>query len=98
MASIALLLDRVLGSVDEAGEVAIVEVAEPVHLVRRREGAVEPRDDRRRELEAEVHPLGADVEEEIARGRDRMPCVRDDLTQRMELGWTWRPEEDVPGV
>ena len=63
--------DRVLGAVDEAEQVAAVEVAEAVHLVDDGRGAAEPLGHPGSELEAEVQLLGLDVEEQVARSRDR---------------------------
>ena len=93
-----VLADRVLRAVDKAGEIAIVEVAEPVHLVDGRQSAAEPRDDLDGQLEAEIHAVGPDVEEEIARRRDRMAGVGNDLGERVELGRTGIAEERVPGI
>ena len=63
---------RIFGAVDEPKEVAVVEVAKAVHLVDRRDRVAERAHDLRRHLEAEVHPLRADMEQEVPRGRDRM--------------------------
>ena len=43
---------RVLGAVDKTEQVALVEIAEAVHLVDRRHRAAEPLHDLRRQLEA----------------------------------------------
>ena len=93
-----LLPHRVLGAVDEAGQVAVVEVAEPVRLVDRGDRALEPRHDLGRELEAEVHPLGADVEEDVAGGRDRVAVAGEHLLERVEQRRPRLPVEDVPRV
>ena len=89
---------RILGSVDEAQEVAVVEVAEAVNLVDRRHGVAKPRHDLRRHLEAEVHPPGANMEQKIARGRDRMARSGPDLPERVKLGGARIPEQPIPGL
>ena len=93
-----VLADRVLGAVDEAGEIAVVEVPEPVHLVDRGDSPAQPRHDQRRQLEAEVEPIGADVEEDVAGSRDRDARPRGDRPERMEPGGARRPEEYVPPI
>jgi hypothetical protein len=92
-----ILVDGVLRAVDEAQKVAVIEVLEAVHLVGCRDGAAQPRHDLRRKLEAHVHALGADVEEEIARRR-RGVMLALDLTKGMQLPGPRRAEQPVPGV
>jgi len=65
-----------------------------VHLVSRRDGATQPRHDLRRELEAHVHALGPDVEEEIARRR-RGVMLALDLAKGMQLLGPRRAEQPV---
>ena len=64
----ALLALGVLGAVDEAGEIAGVEVAEAVHLVHHLDRVAELRADPQRQLEVEVGPLRDDVQQQIAAG------------------------------
>ena len=92
------LTRRVLRAVDEADEIAVVEIAEAMHFVDGRDRVAEPRHDLRRQLEAEVHALGADVEQEIARRGDRMARSGADLAERMQLRRPRRAEQPVPGV
>ena len=63
---------RVLRPVDKADQVAIVEIAKAMHLVDRRNRVAEPGHDLRRQFEAKIHSLGADVEQQIARRGDGM--------------------------
>ena len=66
---------RVLGAVDEAQQVALVEVLEAVHLVDARWPRRRSRSHQLRgQLEAQVHPPGADVEQQVAR-RGRRRCA-----------------------
>ena len=72
---------RILGPVNEAGEIAIVEIAEAMDLVLGRDGAVQAGHDLTRELEAEVHPLGPDVEQDVAGSRDGSAWSAPDLLE-----------------
>ena len=89
---------RVLGAVDEAHQVAVVEELEAVHLVDDRDGARHRVDDPAGQLEADVHRLGADVEQQIARRRrgvvpGRPRARRTDAVRRARSG-----EQPVPRV
>jgi hypothetical protein len=92
-----LLAARILGAVDEAEQVALVEVTKAVNLVDRRDRATEALHDPGRELEAEIHALGADMEQQIARGRDRVARPRPNLAEDMQLGRPRLSEHAVPG-
>ena len=89
---------RVLGAVDEPQKVAVVEVAKAVHLVDRGHRIAEPPHDLRRHLEAQVHPLGADMEQEIARSGDCVARSSPELAERVKFGRTRVPEQPIPGV
>ena len=92
-----LLVRGVLGPVDEAEQVPLIEVAEPVDLVRRRDLAVEAGHDQGRQLEAEVRPRGADVKQEVPRRRHR-PVDAADLAEGVQPLGPRSAEEPVPGV
>ena len=79
-------------------KVAVVEVAKAVHLVDRRDRIAELRHDLRRDLEAQVHPLGADMEQEVARGCDCVARSGLELAERVKFGRTRVAEQPVPGV
>ena len=49
-----------------------------------------------RQFEADVHTLGADVEQQVSRSRDGMPIGGMKLTKWMQLRRPRRPKEDVP--
>ena len=68
-----------------------------MHFVDRRHGVPETRHDLGRHLEAEVHPFGADVEQEIAGRRDRLARSGAELAERVKLGRARIPEQPVPG-
>src|SRR6266567_2578045 len=57
---------RVLSPVDESDKVAAVKISEPVNLVYRTNCGSQPSHYLRCQLETEVHPLGANVKENIA--------------------------------
>src|SRR3989449_1903625 len=86
----------ILRPIDEADEVAAVEVTEPMYLVHRGDGGSKPGRNLRRELEAQVHSTRSHVEKDVARSGDRMalPCL--EFAKRSQLGGTRRSEESVP--
>src|SRR3984893_17382606 len=93
-----VLAGRVLGAVNKPKQVTTVEVAKAVHLVHRRSGPLQSRHDLRRQLEAKIHPFGADVEQQVAGCGDRMARSSAKFTKRMKLGRPRLPEEPVPGL
>ncbi len=52
-----------------------------MHLVRRRNGIANPRHDLRRQLETQIHALGADVEKQVAGRGNRMALTGANLTK-----------------
>ena len=93
-----LVSGRVLGAVDKPEEIALVEIAETLHLVDRRHGGPEPGHDLRRQFKAQVEPLGTNVEQQIARGRDGVAGAGADLAERVQLQRLWRAEQPVPEI
>ena len=89
---------RVLGAVDKADEIAVVEIAKAVHFVDRRHRLAELSHDLRRQFETQVHALGANVKDEIARRRDRMARAGFDFPKRMQFRRPRLAEQPVPGV
>ena len=67
--------------VDKAEQIAAVEVAKAVDLVDRRSRGPDPFHDLRRQLEAQIHALRPDVEQQVARGSDGMAPSRLDLAK-----------------
>ena len=88
----------VFGAVDEAEDVAVVEVAEAVGLVGDGDVIAECVHDVGGELEAEVDAFGADVEEEVAGCGDGVATAGAELAEGMELGGAGLAEEAVPCV
>ena len=93
-----LVSGRVLGAVDKSEEIALVEIAEALHLVDRRYGGPEPGHDLRRQFKAQVEPLRTNVEQQVARGRDGVAGAGADLAERVQLQRLWRAEQPVPEV
>ena len=62
-ASIASWSVRVFRAIDEAEQVPAVEILKPLHLVGDGNGAAERGHDRSCQLEAQIEPLGADMEQ-----------------------------------
>src|SRR5262249_14066556 len=89
---------RVLGAVDEAHQVPFVEVFESVRLVHHGGGAGQLLHQLAGQLEAQVHPPGPQVENQVARGRNRRVPGTDDLAERVQVGRARAAEEPVPGV
>lgn len=89
---------RVLGAVDEAHQVALVEVLEAVHLVGDGHGAPQPVHQPGGQLEAEVGPAGADVEQHVARGGRGGVARPAQLLEGVEPGRARPGEQAPPGV
>ena len=87
---------RILRAVDEAEKVAVVEIAKPMYLVDCCNRVAERNHDLRRQLETEVHALGADMEQQIPRCCDRLPRAGLDLSKRMQLCRPRIAEDPVP--
>ena len=69
-----------------------------MHLVDRGDRIAELRHDLRRDLEAQVHPLGANVEQQVARGCDRVARSGPELSEGVKFGRARVPEQPIPGV
>ena len=93
-----LLGRRVFRAVNEADEVAVVEIAKAMDFINRRDRVAEPGHDLGRQLEAEVHAPGANVEEEIAGRGDRMARAGLDLAKGMQLRRPRLAKEAIPRV
>src|SRR6266516_7216392 len=67
----------ILCPVDEADEVTAVKETEPVHFVYRGYCRPKPSHDSSRQLETQIHPLRANMEEHVAGCRDGVtfPCA-----------------------
>src|SRR5215467_6719526 len=92
------LVARIFGAVDEAQEVAVVEVTKALNLIDRRDRAVKARHDLRRHLEAKIHSLGTDVEEQVPWRGNRMPKPGPDFPERVKFGWPRISEQPVPCI
>ena len=89
---------RVFRPVDETHEIAVVEVAEAMHLVRGRGGIREALHDLRRELEAQIHAPRPDMEQHVARRSDRVARPGVKFPKRMQLCRPRLTEEPIPGL
>jgi len=86
----------ILGPVNEAEQVAFVEVLEAVDLVDDADVATQPVHDLTGELEAEIHLHGADVKQQVAR-RGHCPVPRaDDFGKGMQFSRPGSAEQPVP--
>src|SRR5262249_10500987 len=86
------LIGRVLGSVDETEEIALVEELEAVHLVDDGGRVAQLLDELSRQLEAEIHAPGANVEENVS-GCGHGEVLSPDLLEGMQLLRPWLAEE-----
>ena len=77
---------RILGAVNEADEVAVVEVAEGLYLVHWRHSVSKARHQLRCQFEAQIHAFRANVEEQIARRRDGVMFFTANLPEGMQQG------------
>jgi len=89
---------RILGTVDESQEVAVIEVTKAVDLVDHRHRVAEARHNVHRHLEAKVHPLRTDMEQQVPWRGNRMARSGPDFPERVEFGWAWVSEQLVPCV
>ena len=90
--------DRVLGAVDEAEQVALVEVAESVHLVHHGDRPGQPGHGLGDELKTQVHPLVPDVEEQVTRRGGGMVHGAGERAERVQLGRARAGEQAIPGA
>ncbi|MBM7823702.1 hypothetical protein JOE55_002076 [Kocuria palustris] len=87
---------RILGAVDVAEQVALVEELEAVGLVDHLGVTAQPIPHHARELAAHVHVLGPQMQEQIAR-RGRRPVARAlDLLERMQALGAGKIPEPIP--
>ena len=92
------LSSRILRAVDEAHHIAVVEIAETVHLVDHGDHIPDAVHDLHSQFEAEVHTFGANVKEDVARSGYGMASAGANLPKRVKLGGTGGSEELVPGI
>lgn len=86
----------VLGAVDEAEEVALVEVLETVHLVHHGDRSVEAFADQLGQFETEIHVVRSHMEEQVTRGgRGSVPGARQ-RHEGMQIARAGSLEEPVP--
>ncbi len=91
-------VSRILRAIDETDEVAIFEVTEALGFVGNRNCVSDAFHDLCRQLEADIHPPGADMEQHIARSSDSMPIAAPKLPERMKFGRTRIAKEPVPHI
>ncbi|GAA3200927.1 hypothetical protein GCM10020255_105510 [Rhodococcus baikonurensis] len=87
---------RILGAVDEADEVAVLEVLEAVNLVDDRGRAVQSLRDLPSHLETRVHAHRADVEEQITGSRRRRVNVTLQSGERVQQRRARTGEQSIP--
>ena len=87
---------RVLGPVDEAEQIPLVEVLEPMDLVDDRGRPGQPAHDQGGQLPAQIHGCGPDVEQEVARRRHRPVPTTVEGLERVKLGRPRAGEETIP--
>jgi hypothetical protein len=87
---------RIFRPIDESDDIAVLEIAEPLHLVNGRDCIPEALHDLCGQLETDVHPPGADVKQDIPRGGDRMAAAGADLSKRVQLSGPRVTEELIP--
>src|SRR5208282_105228 len=61
---------RILSTIDEADDIAIVEIPEAVNLIGNRNGIADAVHDLGRQFKTKVHAFGSNVEQDVAWGSD----------------------------
>ena len=89
---------RILRPIDETDQVAILKVAEALHLVGNRNRVADACHDLGCQLKADVHSLGTDVKQHVARSGRGMAIACPELPERMQFGGPGIAEEPVPGI
>ena len=74
-----IVVFRIFRPVDEADQIAIVEIFETVHLVQNGRDRAKAVHDQRRHFETHIHANGADMEQQITGGGDRVMDASDFL-------------------
>ncbi len=87
---------RILSAIDKADHRAHVEVTKAVHLVDDPDRIAELAEQSGGKLEAEVHRIGADVQQEVTRGRDGDALAGAELPKRLQRRRTGLAEQPVP--
>ena len=88
---------RILRPIDEADQVAIIEIVEAVYFIRGGDGVAEPRHDLCRQFKAQIYAHGADMKEDVTRRRDGvMPAA--DLGERLQVLRPRLSEQPIPCV
>ena len=95
---VGLLGRRIFRTVNEAEEIAVVEIAKAMDFIDRRGRVADPGHDLGRQLEAQIHALGANVEEEIAGRGNRMARASLDLAKGVQLRRPRLAKETIPRV
>jgi hypothetical protein len=75
----------ILCAIDEAEEIAVIEVSEAVHFIDLGNRSPDTRHDLRRKLEAQIHVLSSDMEQQIAWSGGRMAISGTNLAKGMQL-------------
>src|SRR5208282_4311674 len=88
----------ILRPVDETEQIAVIEITEALHFVHRRNGIAETRHTLSGKLEAKIHALSADVEQQVAWRRDRMARSAANLLEGVQFRWLRLSKEAVPRV
>ena len=89
---------RILGPVDEAEHVPFIEGAEPVHLVDDDGVPAQPLGQPLGQFEAQVEPVGPDVNEQVTRRRDGSVPRPAQLAERVQASRTRTGAQAIPQV
>ncbi len=92
------LAPRILRPVDETQEIAVVKVTEAMHFVYRRNSISDTRHDLHSKFEAQIHTLGANVEQQVAWRGNRMARSCANFAEHVQFRRPRRAKEPVPRV
>ncbi|MND78227.1 hypothetical protein D3C80_699370 [compost metagenome] len=93
-----LATDRVLGAIDEADDAAHVEIAKALHFIHHLDRIAQGRHQLGGQFKAQVHLVGADVQEDVAGGGRCAAPFYAKLTERVQGRWPRPAEQLVPGT
>ncbi|MNN52802.1 hypothetical protein D3C81_1675220 [compost metagenome] len=94
----SLATDRVFGAIDKADDAAHIEIAKALNFIDDRDRVSKGREQLRGQLEAQVHLLGANVQQDVARRCQRSTSFAAELAKPVQRSRARAAEQGVPGT
>ena len=79
-------------------DIPFIKISEAMHFIGCGNGTIEASHDLHSELKTQIHPLGANVKNNVTRCGDGVSRSRANFAKGMELGWARQAEQPVPGI